>query len=258
MDSGAYEPAVQKKRIALETLHRYTGSDPELFQPWVLLTNFYHYVNRFAKGEGRTKHQGSAMWVVHDPVRKVSLVCFGIGSPNAALIVDLLSVLEPRAVVFLGMCGGLSDKHRVGDFLLPTAAIRDDGTSHHYLPERVPALPYFLIQRYLSLELDRRELKYRHGIIHTTNYRFWEFDGRFREILISERARAIDMETATVFAVGFSLRLRVGALLLISDLPLTAKGIKTRRSSRSVFEKFTDIHLDIGISSLVKMRTESG
>lgn len=258
MGPGACEPVLQRKKIALETLHRYTGSAPELFQPWVLLTNFYHYVSTFANGEGRTKHQGSAMWVVHDPALQVSLVCFGIGSPNAALIVDLLSAMEPRAVVFLGMCGGLSEKHRVGDFLLPTAAIRDDGTSHHYLPERVPALPYFLIQRYLSLELDRRKLNYRHGIIHTTNYRFWEFDGQFREILIAERARAIDMETATVFTVGFALRLRVGALLLISDLPLTAQGIKTRRSSRSVFEKFTDIHLDIGISSLVKMRMDSG
>ncbi len=258
MDQPAPDTRFRKLQIARETLERYTGSAPDLFQPYVLLTNFQLYTERFAVGERRSSHRGSAMSAVHDPSAGISLVCFGIGSPNAALIVDVLSSIQPRAILFLGLCGGLSEKHRVGDFFLPTAAIRDDGTSHHYLPERVPALPYFLIQRYLSLELDRRSLTCRHGIIHTTGYRFWEFDQSFREMLLAERARAIDMETAAVFAVGFALGLRVGALLLISDLPLTEEGIKTRRSSRAVFDKFMDIHLDVGLSSLLQMKKESG
>lgn len=258
MDQSSLEPLVRKKHIALETLERYTGSAPDRFQPYILLTNFQLYTERFAAGDRKSSHRGSAMSAVHDPAAGISMVCFGIGSPNAALIVDVLSAVEPKAMLFLGMCGGLSEKHRVGDFFLPTAAIRDDGASHHYLPERVPALPYFQIQRHLSLELDRRGLTCRHGIIHTTSYRFWEFDGAFRETLIAERARAIDMETATVFAVGFALDLRVGALLLISDLPLTVEGIKTRRSSRAVFDKFTDLHLETGIQALTRMQQDSG
>jgi AMP nucleosidase len=246
-----------KEKIARETLERYTGSSVGAFHPLILLTNFERYVEEFAAGTGCKTTSGSAMSAAHDGTRGISIIRFGIGSPNAALIMDLLSFIRPEAVVFLGLCGGLLAKHRVGDFFLPSAAIRDEGTSGHYLPERVPAMPYFHIQRRLSLALDGRDLKYRHGIIHTTNYRFWEFDQEFREGLIAEKAEAIDMESATLFCVGFAREVRVGALLLISDLPLDSRGIKTKDSSKSIFDHYTGLHLDVGCETLERIKNDS-
>ncbi len=248
---------LSRERIATETLERYTGSPAVAFQPQILLTNFQHYVDEFALHSGGHRTDGSAMAAAHDTKEKISIIRFGIGSPNAALIMDLLSFIEPRAVVFLGLCGGLSAKHRVGDFFLPSAAIRDEGTSGHYLPERVPAMPYFHIQRRLSLALDSRELSYRHGIIHTTNYRFWEFDEQFREGLIAEKARTIDMECATLFSVAFAREVHAGALLLISDLPLASDGIKTKDSSQSIFDKYTSLHLEVGSETLCHIRDDA-
>ena len=246
-----------RERIATETLERYTGSPAGEFQPQILLTNFQHYVDEFARSCGGGSTAGSAMAAAHDVAGQVSIISFGIGSPNAALIMDLLSFIEPRAVVFLGLCGGLSTKHRVGDFFLPSAAIRDEGTSRHYLAERVPAMPYFHIHRRLSLALDGRELSYRHGIIHTTNYRFWEFDQQFRDSLVAEKAKAIDMECATLFSVAFAREVRVGALLLISDLPLVSGGIKTKDSSRNIFEQYTGLHLEVGSEALACIRDDA-
>jgi AMP nucleosidase len=247
---------LSRERIATETLERYTGSAAAAFQPMILLTNFQHYVDEFAARSGGDRTDGSAMSAAHDTKEKVSIIRFGIGSPNAALIMDLLSFIKPQAVVFLGLCGGLSAKHHVGDFFLPSAAIRDEGTSRHYLPERVPAMPYFHIHRRLSLALDSRKLNYRHGIIHTTNYRFWEFDQQFREGLIAEKAKAIDMECATLFSVAFAREVRVGALLLISDLPLASGGIKTKDSSQSIFDKYTSLHLEVGSEALSRIRDD--
>lgn len=256
MHSPARELHPNKEKIARETLERYTGSPVSEFQPLVLLTNFQRYVDEFADQAGDGHSAGSAMSAAHDKAAATSIICFGIGAPNAALIMDLLSFISPRAVVFLGLCGGLLPKHEVGDFLLPSAAIRDEGASGHYLPERVPAMPYFNIQRRLSLVLDERGLKYRHGIIHTTNYRFWEFDQEFRDCLIAEKAAAIDMESATLFSVAFARGVRAGALLLISDLPLVSGGIKTKDSSRSIFERYTGLHLEVGRETLARINED--
>lgn len=257
MAQSASGENLSRERIATETLERYTGSPATAFQPQILLTNFQHYVNEFAQNSGGDRTIGSAMAAAHDTTERISIIRFGIGSPNAALIMDLLSFIEPQAVVFLGLCGGLSEKHHIGDFFLPSAAIRDEGTSRHYLPERVPAMPYFHIHRRLSIALDGRELSYRHGIIHTTNYRFWEFDQPFREGLIAEKAKAIDMECATLFSVAFAREVRVGALLLISDLPLTSGGIKTKDSSQSIFDQYTGLHLEVGREALARIRDDA-
>ncbi len=257
MEHSAGGTGISREKIATETLERYTGSPAEDFQPQILLTNFQHYVDEFSTRYGAARTTGSAMAAAHDTAERISIIRFGIGSPNAALIMDLLSFISPQAVVFLGLCGGLVPNYRVGDFFLPSAAIRDEGTSRHYLPERVPAMPYFDIHRRLSLALDDRKLYYRHGIIHTTNYRFWEFDQPFREGLIAEKAKAIDMECATLFSVAFAREVHVGALLLISDLPLDDGGIKTKDSSQSIFDQYTDLHQEVGREALCRIRDDA-
>lgn len=239
-----------KLKIALDMLERYTGSAPEKYQKQIILTNFDYYLERFHTLCGEERTQGSAMSVVHSKKAGVSIVDFSIGSPTAALIIELLASTDPKAVLLLGMCGGLHRSLKVGDFILPTAAIRDEGASQHFMPKQVPALPTFKVQKFVSQIIVEQGLDYRTGVVHTTDYRFWEFDERFKAQLYEERALAIEMESATLFVAGFASKVPIGALLLVSDLPLRRGGIKTKKSAKAVFRKFTDLHLEVGIKSM--------
>lgn len=240
----------KKLKIARDILERYTGSPVERFRKQIILTNFGYYVERFEQLCGDERTKGSVMSVVHSDKADVSIVNFSIGSPTAALIIEVLATVEPKAVLLLGMCGGLHRSLKVGDFILPTAAIRDEGVSRHFLPPQVPALPTFKIQKFVSEILVEKGMDYRTGVIHTTDYRFWEFDDKFKAQLYEERALAIDMETATLFITGFASKVPIGALLLVSDLPLRRGGIKTKKSAKAVFREFTDLHLELGIKSM--------
>ncbi len=241
----------KKRSIAISMLERYTGSDKEHFQKQILLTNFEHYMKQFKKITNCPKPtRGSAMSAIHSEKHGVSLINFNIGAPTCAIIVELLATIEPKAVLLLGMCGGLHRSLKVGDFILPMAAIRGEGTTAHFLPPEVPSLPTFKVQKFVSDVLVERGIEYRTGVIHTTDYRFWEFNPGFKEILYSQRVIGIEMETAALFTAGFASKVANGALLLVSDLPLQEGGIKTKASAKKVFQEFTDLHLELGIRAM--------
>ena len=238
-----------KEEIVLNWLPRYTGRDIKDFTKHILLTNFNHYVELFASKYnvpvlGHDKNMPNAS------AEGITIINFGIGSPNAATIMDLLSAIEPEAVLFIGKCGGLKEKNKLGDLILPIAAIRSDGTSNDYLPPEVPALPAFSLQRAVSTSIVESGLDYWTGTVLTTNKRVWEYDERFKKYLRKTRAMAIDMESATIFSVGFYNSIPSGALLLVSDQPMISTGIKTDISDKSVTEKYVERHLNIGIKSL--------
>ena len=228
----------EKWKVAADILERYTGTAPEAFQKQVILTNFAYYTERFGVlcDDAEMTH-GSAMTAVHSKKMGVSIIDFSIGSPVAALIIEILATADPKAVLFLGICGGLHRSLKVGDFIIPSAAIRDEGASRHFMPPQVPALPTFKIQKFVSQMIVEEGHDYRTGVVHTTDYRFWEFDETFKQQLYEERALAIEMETATLFTVGFASKVPVGAMLLVSDLPLRKGGIKTKESARSVVSR---------------------
>jgi AMP nucleosidase len=242
-----------KKEIVDDWLPRYTGKSLDTFGKYILLTNFQYYVERFAQKfnvpfEGVDKNMASAT------AENITIINFGMGSPNAATIMDLLSSLEPKAVLFLGKCGGLKKKNQLGDLILPIAAIRKEGTSDDYLPPEIPALPAFNLQRAVSHVLRNEEQDYWTGVVYTTNRRVWEFDTKFKKVLAKTRAMAIDMETATLFTVGFSNHIPTGALLLVTDQPMISSGVKTAASDKKVTSEYTEIHLDTGIKALCEIR----
>ena len=180
----------------------------------------------------------------------LSIVNFGIGSANAATIMDLLSARAPKGVLFLGKCGGLKPSTEIGHFILPIAAIRGEGTSDDYYPPQVPALPSFKLHKFISQKIVDRELDYRTGVVYTTNRRLWEHDTAFLERLHQMTCIAIDMETATLFIVGHHNEISRGALLLVSDVPITPDGVKTEESDRQVTETWVQTHLDLGIDAM--------
>lgn len=238
-----------KKEIVENWLPRYTGTAIEEFGEYILLTNFSNYVELFAKWnnvpiKGENKAMPSAT------AGNITIIKFGMGSPNAATIMDLLSAVKPKACLFLGKCGGLKRKNNLGDFILPIAAIRGEGTSNDYFPKAVPALPAFNLQKAISTTIRDFKQDYWTGTVYTTNRRVWESDDKFKEYLMKTRSMAIDMETATIFIVGFANSIPTGALLMVSDQPMISEGVKTEKSDNIVTENFVDVHLKIGIESL--------
>lgn len=240
-------PSYTEESIARDTLERYSGSSCDDFQPYVLLTNFPRYVDYFAKSRDVETHEGSMFKVAHSPTEKVSILDFKIGSPAAALVIDLCAQLPICAVCLLGMCGGLRRIYHVGEYFLPVAAIRGEGTSDFYFPSEVPALANFIVQKLAAQCLESEKASYHIGITHTTNKRFWEFNEPFKKRIQESRAQAIEMECATLFMAGYSHKLPVGALLLVSDLPLDPRGIKTKESAKHVLATFTADHVEKGV-----------
>jgi len=242
-----------KQDIVSNWLPRYTGLPLEAFGEHILLTNFGGYLDTFARLTGaevvgRDKPMPSA---THDGI---TMINFGMGSANAATMMDLLSALPPKAVLFLGKCGGLKKKNQLGDLILPIAAIRGEGTSNDYLPPEVPALPAFAMQRVISTMIRDLDHDYWTGTVYTTNRRVWEHDEDFKAYLRKLRCMAIDMETATIFAAGFANSIPCGALLLVSDQPMIPEGVKTEASDRKVTENFVERHITIGIEALKLIR----
>lgn len=241
---------VTKNDLVRDWLPRYTGMPLDKFGEYVLLTNFSAYVRRFAdKFECEVFGEDRPMQAATND-EGLSIINFGIGSPNAATVMDLLTAHHPKAVLFLGKCGGLKRSTEIGNFILPIAAIRGEGTSDDYLPHLVPALPSFKLHKFVSEKLVERKLDYRTGVIYTTNRRVWEHDEEFKDRLQDYTPIAIDMEVATIFCVGHKNEIARGALLLVSDLPMTQDGIKTQASDKEVNQTWSDVHLDIGIESL--------
>ena len=241
-----------KKEIVENWLPRYTGIDLNSFGKYILLTNFSYYVELFARW-CNVPIKGIKENMINATARGITIIDFGMGSANAATIMDLLSAIHPKAVLFLGKCGGLKKKNKLGDLILPIAAIRSDGTSNDYLPLEVPALPAFNLQRAVSSAIRDHERDYWTGTVFTTNRRVWEYDERFKKYLRKTKAMAIDMESATIFTVVFVNSIPSGALLLVSDQPMISTGIKTTKSDKKVTYSFVEEHLQIGIDSLLEL-----
>jgi len=244
-----------KAEIVTNWLPRYTGTAVDDIGDCVLLTNFGGYLDTFCEITGGR---------VADPDRPmpsatadgITMINFGMGSANAATVMDLLSAVHPKAALFLGKCGGVKRKNKVGDLVLPIAAIRGEGTSDDYLPSEVPALPAFQLQRVVSTMIRDLDHDYWTGTVYTTNRRVWEHDEEFKEYLRTTRCMAVDMETATIFAVGFANEIPTGALLLVSDQPMIPEGVKTEDSDRKVTRTFVDDHIEIGIEALKLLRRQ--
>lgn len=241
-----------RHEIVENWLPRYTGVPLNRFGEYVLLTNFDRYVELFAEWhkvpvEGRDKPMTSAT------AGEITIINFGMGSATAATVMDLLSAVHPKAVLFLGKCGGVKHRAEVGDLILPIAAVRGDGTSNDYFPAEVPALPAFALQKAISTTIRDHERDYWTGTIYTTNRRVWEHDEEFKRYLTKIRVMAVDMETATIFMTGFFNEIPTGALLLVSDQPMLPEGVKTADSDKRVDEAFVNDHLRIGIASLMQL-----
>jgi len=242
-----------KEEIVNNWLPRYTGTALNDFGKYILLTNFNNYLHTFAELHN-VEVNGLDKAMPNATADGITIINFGMGSANAATIMDLLTAISPKAVLFLGKCGGLKKKNNLGDLILPIAAIRGEGASDDYFPPEVPALPAFSLQKAVSTTIRNHNLDYWTGTVYTTNRRVWEHDEEFKEYLRKIRTMGIDMETATLFSVGFKNHIPTGALLLVSDQPMVPEGVKTEESDKKITANFVNSHLKIGIDSLNELK----
>ncbi len=243
-----------RKGIVENWLPRYTGMPLENFGRLILLTNFYNYLEKFSRRFDTPIHGRGGPMQAATNSKGITMINFGIGSPNAATIMDLISAIKAEAVLFLGKCGGLKRRVEIGHFVLPIAAIRGEGTGLDYYPSEVPALPSFRLHNFIAHEILKQGQDYRTGVVYTTNRRVWEWDKDFKEYLKKIRVIGIDMETATIFVVGHFNEIPRGALLLVSDTPMVPEGIKTAEIDREVNRKYVDLHLEIGIATMESLK----
>lgn len=241
-----------RREIVENWLPRYTGVPLDEFGDHILLTNFHHYVRTFAKWN-KVRVRGVGKPMTSATAGRITIINFGMGSATAATVMDLLSAIHPKAVLFLGKCGGIKHRAEIGDLILPIAAIRGEGTSSDYFPPEVPALPAFALQKAISTTIREYARDYWTGTVYTTNRRVWEHDDAFKAYLTKIRAMCIDMETATIFMTGFFNEIPTGALLLVSDQPMVPEGVKTLESDRIVDSNYVEDHLKIGVGALKQL-----
>lgn len=246
---------MKRDEIVKDWLPRYTGMPLEEFGDYILLTNFDSYIQAFAERFDCEIHGSDRPMKAATNAHGLTIINFGIGSANAATIMDLLSARDTKGVLFLGKCGGLKKSTEIGHFILPIGAIRGEGTSDDYFPREVPALPSFKLHKFVSEKLKERQLEYRTGVIYTTNRRVWEHDQEFLARLKRMTAIGIDMETATIFIVGHHNEIARGALLLVSDVPTTPEGIKTEQRDKAVTASWAETHLELGIQAMTDLGT---
>jgi AMP nucleosidase len=249
MPESKSTPLKTKEQIVANWLPRYTGVPLNEFGEYILLVNFDNYVHLFAEWNN-VPVRGEDKPMPNATADGITIINFGMGSANAATIMDLLGAIEPKACLLLGKCGGLKKKNKLGDLILPIAAIRGEGASNDYFPPEVPALPAFNLQKAISTTIRNYNRDYWTGTVYTTNRRVWEHDDDFKKYLRRIRCMAIDMETATIFITGFYNQIPTGALLLVSDQPMIPDGIKTAASDQAVTQNFAELHLRIGVDSL--------
>lgn len=244
---------LSKSQITGNWLPRYTGMPLENFGKYILLTNFSDYVYKFARQCDCTVYGEERPMQAATNKDGITIINFGMGSANAATIMDLLSAVSPRAVLFLGKCGGLKTSTEIGNFILPIAAIRGEGTSDDYLHPKVPALPSFKLHKFVSDKVAERGFEYRTGVIYTCNRRVWEHDKIFHQKLHDMTCIGIDMETATIFIVGHANQIARGALLLVSDVPITPDGVKMEDRDKQTSREWSHVHLEIGLSAMAEI-----
>jgi AMP nucleosidase len=246
--------------LSIDRLEHYTGTPADVFQRYVLLTNYSWHVEEFTsalpavigpESEGR---QMPAWHHVLPDRAGLTMINIGVGPSNAKTITDHLAVLRPDLVLMIGHCGGLRNHQEIGDLVLATAYMRDDRVLDDVLPVSVPIISNYTLNTLLLDEIAERGLRSRMGIVFTTANRNWEFQlAAVEDKLRQARAIAVDMESATVAANGFRYRVPTATLLAVSDKPLHASP-KLSEDAQRFYAATRKQHVEIAMGVADKVR----
>lgn len=246
----------ERIEISLNRLEHYTGTEPEDFQRYILFTNYDMHVEVFLEkfpDAVKPDREGVQMPAYHhklDNNKGVTLVNIGVGPSNAKTITDHVAVMRPDAMIMVGHCGGLRNHQEIGDFVLATGFMRNDGVLDNILPLNIPITPNYLLNVYLKEVLDKYNRNHRMGTIFTTANRNWEFiKRRTVEQIHMSRSIAVDMESATVATNGYRYRIPNATMLCVSDKPLHGKP-KLSDEAQKFYENSKQLHIEMAVEVL--------
>lgn len=246
----------ERVELSMQRLEHYTGTKPEDFQRYVLLTNYKMHMDAFetifpdCKKPHRPDVQMPAYHHKTDNSDGISIVNIGVGPSNAKNFTDHIAALRPDALLMVGHCAGVRNHQGIGDFVLASGYMRNDRLLDDALPLSVPVTPSFLLNRYLVKKLEEENLPYRVGIVYTTIDRNWELtlQGTLNNLNAS-RSVAVDMESATVAANGFRYRIPSATLLCVSDKPLHGKP-KLPDEAKTFYRDTKSKHISVAVSAI--------
>jgi len=252
----------ERVELSIQRLEHYTGSKPEDFQRYVLLTNYNMHMDAFetifpdCKKPCQKNVQMPAYHHKTDNSDGVSIVNIGVGPSNAKNFTDHIAVLRPDALLMVGHCAGVRNRQDIGDFVLASGYMRNDRLLDDALPLSVPVTPSFLLNRYLVKILEDRKITYRVGVVYTTVDRNWELSLRGTlDNLNASRSVAVDMESATVAANGFRYRIPSATLLCVSDKPLHGKP-KLPDEAKTFYSETKKQHISVAVSAIELARKD--
>ena len=166
---------------SLQRLYHYTGTHPEHFQRFVLLTNYQRYIDHFVAYARQQVEEGDeylrfvepgdvvlpnprlcddpprgtppthlpqmpAYHLTRPDGRGVTMINIGVGPSNARTITDHVAVLRPHCWLMLGHCAGLRRSQQLGDYVLAHGYVREDGVLDQEVPLFVPVPPIAEVQ----------------------------------------------------------------------------------------------------------------
>jgi AMP nucleosidase len=208
------------------------------------------------------RYQMPAYHLIANDGHGVTLVNIGVGPSNAKNITDHLAVLRPHCWLMIGHCGGLRQSQTIGDYVLAHAYMRRDGILDRVLPPNIPLPALAEVQQALqeaAAEItgekgEALKKRLRTGTVLTYDDRNWELRwAQERPLINLARAVAVDMESGTIAAQGYRLRVPYGTLLCVSDKPLHSE-IKLPGAANAFYERAVSQHLQIGIAALDLLR----
>ncbi|UBM25936.1 AMP nucleosidase [Pseudomonas sp. p1(2021b)] len=210
------------------------------------------------------RYQMPAYHLIADDGDGITLVNIGVGPSNAKNITDHLAVLRPHCWLMIGHCGGLRQSQTIGDYVLAHAYMRRDGILDRVVPPNIPIPALAEVQLALQEAAaqvtgergEQLKKRLRTGTVLTYDDRNWELRwAQERPLINLSRAVAVDMESGTIAAQGYRLRVPYGTLLCVSDKPLHSE-IKLPGSANAFYNRAVSQHLKIGIAALDLLRTE--
>lgn len=141
---------------------------------------------------------------------------FGVGSPSAVLILEELIAFGVKNFISLGTAGALQKEQNIGDIVVCEKAIRDEGTSHHYIKSAKYSFPSREITKRIEEEFNQRN-------VYFTTGTSWTIDAPYRETVEearhyqSEGVLTVEMEASALFTVAEYRNVRLGSMFTISD-----------------------------------------
>ncbi|MDF2811930.1 MAG: nucleosidase [Microvirga sp.] len=228
-------------------------------------------IERGLKEEAVAELVGSSPWhrfqmpayhLIHRDGHGVTLVNIGVGPSNAKNVTDHLAVVRPHCWLMVGHCGGLRQSQTIGDYVLAHGYLRRDHILDDAVPPEIPIPALAEVQVALQEAAaqvtgqrgDALKRRLRTGTVVTYDDRNWElrWTQERRQINLS-RAIAVDMESGTIAAQGYRLRVPYGTLLCVSDKPLHGE-IKLPGAANAFYERAVSEHLMIGLVAVDILR----